>query len=145
MEYQKIIIFLDNKPNQPSKFKTKNVVEINDDSRRTYRTNSQIKYKNSAIKLKTILASNVLMTSGLTAAMLATDSAIQKKIYGSGKTALIISNEEMNDIIKIVKYLEEFDLLIKGFKETIQNEAEKPQRVGFLYMVLGTLVASLAG
>ena len=85
------------------------------------------------------------MTSGLTAAISATDSAIQKKIYGSGKTALIISNEEMNDIIKIVKYLEEFDLLIKGFKETIQNEAKKPQRVGFLYMVLGTLVASLAG
>ena len=74
----------------------------------------------------TILAANVLMTSGLTAAMSATDSAIQKKIYGSGKTALIISNEEMNDIIKIVKYLEEFDLLIKGFKETIQNEAKKP-------------------
>ena len=40
MEYQKIINLLDNTPNQPSKFRTKNWVEINDDSRVTYNTNS---------------------------------------------------------------------------------------------------------
>ena len=45
MENQNIINLLDNKPNQPSKFRTKNWVEINDDSRRTYNTNSQIKFK----------------------------------------------------------------------------------------------------
>ena len=42
MEYQKIISLLDNTPNQPTKFKTKNWVEIDYDSRGTYNTNSQI-------------------------------------------------------------------------------------------------------
>ena len=45
MEYQLIINLLDNRPNQPTKFRTKNYVEINDDSRGTYNTNSQIKFK----------------------------------------------------------------------------------------------------
>ena len=45
-----MINFLDNTPNQSSKFKTKNWVEINDDSRRTYNTNSQIKFKTSMFK-----------------------------------------------------------------------------------------------
>ena len=50
MEYQKIINLLDNRPNQPSKFRTKNWIEINDDARRTYNTNSQIKFKTSMLK-----------------------------------------------------------------------------------------------
>ena len=50
MEYQKIINLLDNKPNQPTKFKTKNWVEIYDDARRTYNTNSQIKFKTSLLR-----------------------------------------------------------------------------------------------
>ena len=54
---------------------------------------------------------------GLTAAATATDSSIQKTILGSGTTALIISNEEMVDIMKIVKPLEESGLLIKDFSE----------------------------
>ena len=45
--------------------------------------------------------------------MSAADPAIQKKIYGSGTTTLIISNEEMEDIMKIVKLLKESGLLIK--------------------------------
>ena len=45
-------------------------------------------------------------------------------MFGSGNTTLIISNEEMNDIMKIVKTLEEFGLLIKGVSETIKNEAK---------------------
>ena len=45
--------------------------------------------------------------------MLAADAAIQKKIYGSGTTALIISNEEIEDIMKILKSLEESELVIK--------------------------------
>ena len=49
MEYQKIII-LNNTPNQPSKFRTKNWVEINDDLCGTYNTNSQIKFKTSMLK-----------------------------------------------------------------------------------------------
>ena len=54
--------------------------------------------------------------------MSAADVAIRKKIYGSGTAALIISNEEMEDIIKIVKLLEESWLLIKGIWETTKNE-----------------------
>ena len=45
-------------------------------------------------------------------------------MFGSGTTTLIISNKEMNDIMKIVKYLEESGLLIKGIAQTIKNEAK---------------------
>ena len=69
-----------------------------------------------------------------------------KKILGSSKhdntTTLIISNDEMEDIIKIVKLLEDSGLLLKGASETIQNEA-KEQRRGFVSVLLGTLGASL--
>ena len=69
-----------------------------------------------------------------------------KKILGSSKhdntTTLIISNDEMEDIIKIVKLLEDSGLLLKGASETIQNEA-KEQRRGLLSVLLGTLGASL--
>ena len=54
--------------------------------------------------------------------MSAADAAIRKKIYGSRTAALIISNEEMEDIIKIVKLLEESWLLVKGIWETTKNE-----------------------
>ena len=57
---------------------------------------------------------------------------------------LIISNEEMNDIMKIMKHLEESGLLIKGFTQTIRNEAKEKKR-RFLMMLLGTLGASLLG
>ena len=69
------------------------------------------------------LAKSVLIPLGLTAAASATDAAIHKKMFGSGTTTLIISNEEMNDIMKIIKSLEECGLLIKGVRETIKNEA----------------------
>ena len=50
MEYPKIINLLDNTPNQPSKFRTKNWVDINDDDCGTYNTNSQIQFKLSIVK-----------------------------------------------------------------------------------------------
>ena len=78
---------------------------------------------------------------GLTAV---TDAAINKKILGSGTTTLIISNNEMNDILKIVKSLEDSGVLLKGVSETIKNEA-KEQKGGFLSMLLGALGASLLG
>ena len=56
-------------------------------------------------------------------------------MFGSGATTLITSNEEMNDIMKIVKSLEESGLLIKDIRETIKNEA-KEQKGGFLSMLL---------
>ena len=62
----------------------------------------------------------------------------------SGTTTLIKSNDEMEDIIKIVKCLEDSGLLLKEVSETIQNEVEE-QNGGFLSMLLGTLDASLLG
>ena len=50
MEYQKIANLLDNASNQPSKFRTKNWVEINDESRGTYAVNKQIKFKTSMLR-----------------------------------------------------------------------------------------------
>ena len=76
--------------------------------------------------------------------MPALDGNIKKKMIGSGVTTLIISNDEMDDISKIVKSLENSGLLLKGVSETIQHEA-KEQRGGFLSMLLGTLGASLLG
>ena len=61
---------------------------------------------------------------GLTAAASATDDAINKKILGSGTTAFIISDDEMNDILKIVKSLEDSGVLLKGVSETVKNEAK---------------------
>ena len=60
--------------------------------------------------------------------MSATDAAIQKKVFGLGMATLVFSNEDLNDIMKIVKSLEESGLLIKGFSETIENETEKQGR-----------------
>ena len=92
------------------------------------------------------LAKSVLIPLGLTAAAAsAADAEIHKKILGSGhNTTLIISNDEMDDILKIVKSLEDSGVLLKGVSETIQHEA-KEQRGGFLSMLLGTLGASLLG
>ena len=67
------------------------------------------------------LAESVLIPLGLTAAASAADAGIHRKILGSGTTTLKISNDEMEDIIKIVKSLEDSDLLLKGVSETIQN------------------------
>ena len=90
------------------------------------------------------LAKSVLIPLGLTTAASATDAAIHKKMFGSGTTILTISNEEIHDIMKIVKSLVDSGLLIKGVSETIKNEAKK-QKGGFLGMLLGTLGASLLG
>ena len=91
------------------------------------------------------LAKSVLIPLGLTVAASAADAGIHKKILGSGNmTTLIISNDEIEDIIKIVKSLEDSGLLLKGVTETVQNEV-KEQKGGFLSMLLGTLGTSLLG
>ena len=96
------------------------------------------------MKVAMPLAKNVLVPLGLSAAMSAIDGSIKKKMLGSGGTTLIISNDEMDDILKIVKSLENSGVLLKGVSETIQHEA-KEQRGGFLSMLLGALGASLLG
>ena len=81
---------------------------------------------------------------GSSAAASTTDAVIKKKTYGSGITKLIISNDEMEDIMEIVKSLEKSGLLIKGVSETIQNAAKEEKRRS-LSMLLGTLGAILLG
>ena len=102
-----------------------------------------------------LLAKSLLIPLGLTAAASAEDAEIHKKILESGRphsscaashnaTTLIVSNDEIEDIIKIVKSLEDSDLLLKGVSETVQNEV-KEQKGGFPSRLLGTLCASLLG
>ena len=91
----------------------------------------------------TPLAKNVIIPLRLTAAASAADSAIQEKIFGSWST-LIISNEKMDDIMKIVQSLEGSGLLMKVVSETIKNEVKEPKG-GFLNMLLGTLAAIALG
>ena len=88
------------------------------------------------------LAKSVSISLGLTTVASATD--IQKKVFKSGMTVLIISNKEMVVIMKIIKSLEESGLLIKGVSETIKNKA-KEQQCSFLGLLFGALGANLLG
>ena len=100
------------------------------------------------IKPAISLGKNNLAPLVLSAAISATDAAIQKKMYGSRNTknsentTLKISDNDIKDMIKIVKALEEHDILLKGITKTIKNETRE-QSGGFLSMLLGTLGASL--
>ena len=87
-------------------------------------------------------AKSILISLGLMAA--AADAAIHQKMFGSGFTTLIFSNEKMEDIMKIVKSLEDSGLLIKLVRETIKNEAQE-QKGGFFRISSSTLGASLLG
>ena len=76
------------------------------------------------------LAKSILISLGLTAAASVLDAAIHKKMFGSGNTTVITSNQEINHIMKIIKSLEEPSLLIKGVSETIKDEVKR-QKEGF--------------
>ena len=91
------------------------------------------------IKPAISLGKNILAPLGLSAAMSTTDAAIQEKMYGWGNKTLIISDNDMNDLIRIVSALEEHDILLKGTSKTIKNKTKK--RKG----EFGTLGASLLG
>ena len=88
------------------------------------------------------LANSVLIPVGLAAAAKAADVGIHEHMLGFG-TTLIISNYEAENIMKIVKSLEDCVLLLKGVSKTIQNEV-KEQKGSFLNILLGTLGASLS-
>ena len=98
----------------------------------------------------TLSAKSVLIPLGLSAGIWAADAAIQKKMFGSGRLsdlasrtkALIISNKQMEDIMKIVKPSEKSGLLLKWTSETIKNEVRKQKGV-FLSMALWTIAASI--
>ena len=90
------------------------------------------------IKVAVPLVKNILAPLEITAAASAIDAGIQNKIHGSRTTTLIISNEEMNDIMKIVQDLEDSNILLKGVTKTFKNET-KEQKGGFLrrYLLSG--------
>ena len=76
------------------------------------------------IKVAVPLSKNILAPLGITAVAAAIDAGIQKKIHGSGATTLIISNEEMNEIIKIVQPPDDSNILLKGVTKTIKNKTK---------------------
>ena len=95
------------------------------------------------MKVAIRLAKNVLAPLGIAAAASAIDAGIQKKIHGSEATILIISNEEMNGIMKIFQALEDSNILLNGVTKTIKNETKKTKG-GFLIIgasLLGNLLA----
>ena len=100
------------------------------------------------MKVVVPLVKNNLAPLGIKAAASEIDAEIQKKIHGSWTTTLITSNDdnfkEMNDTMKIVQGLEDFNMLLKGVTKTIKNKT-KEQKGGFLSMLLGTLGATLLG
>ena len=75
------------------------------------------------MKVASLLTKNVLAPLGLTGAMSAIDESIQKKIHGSG-VKLIIEQEDMNDIMKIIKALENYGISLKGVSKTIKSETK---------------------
>ena len=81
------------------------------------------------LKIATLLETKVLPVLGLSAAMSGIDGAIQ--IHSSGIKTLIISNEELNDIIKIIKALEDSDILLKGISKTIKDNIKEQDGKGF--------------
>ena len=83
------------------------------------------------IKLGIPLSKNALAPLGITAAASAIDAEIQKKKIHGSETTLIISNEEMSDMIKIVRTLEDSDILLKGVTKKIKKET-KNQEGGFI-------------
>ena len=87
-------------------------------------------------------AKNILAPLGITAAASINYAEIQKKIHSSGTTTLMISNGEINDIMKIVQALKDSNILLIGVTITIKNQ-RKEQKRGFLGMLLGTLGAYL--
>ena len=95
------------------------------------------------IKPAISLGKNIPSPLGLSAAMSATDAAIQKKMYGSGTKTVKFSNEELNDMTKIVKALEDSDVLMKGVTKTLKNDVKEGDALPIILMLLGTLGASL--
>ena len=96
------------------------------------------------MKVADSLAKNILVPLGITATVSAIETRIQKQIHASGTTTLIISNEEMNDIRKIVQALTDYNILFKKVTEAIKYEA-KEQKWGFLGTLVDTLETSLIG
>ena len=95
------------------------------------------------MKVAVPLAKNILVPLGITAVASAIDAGIKKKIVLGKSQSSIISNREVNDIIKIVKALEDSNILLKGVTESIKKETK--EKGGFLGTLVGTLGSILLG
>ena len=103
------------------------------------------------IKPATSILKNVAAPLGLSVAMSGIDGAIQRKIHGYGSksgTTGKFSNEEINDMVNIVKTLEDSDILMKGSTKTFKNDvrelhSKKGGALPLIPMILGTLGASI--
>ena len=80
------------------------------------------------MKVAVFLGKNVLAPLGITAAASASDTGIQKKIHSPESITLTISNEEMNNIMKIIQALEDSNILLKGVTNTIKNETKEQNK-----------------
>ena len=78
-----------------------------------------------SIKPAISFGKNILAPLGLSAAMSATDAAIQKKMYENGTKTVKFSNKDLDDMAKIVKALEDSDVLMKGVTKTLKNDIKK--------------------
>ena len=83
------------------------------------------------IKPAVSLRKNILAPLGLRAAMSATDAAIQKEVHGYGTKTVKFSNKDLDDMTKIVKALEDSDVLMKGITETLKNDLKKRKCFAF--------------
>ena len=90
------------------------------------------------IKPAISLGKNILATLGLSAAMSATDAAIQKKMYGSGTKTVRFSNKDLDDMSKVVKALEDSDVLMKGITKTLKNNIKKGGALPLIPMLFDT-------
>ena len=89
------------------------------------------------------LAKSILTSLGLAAAASAADASIQKKILRLGTITLVFSNEEIDDIMNIVKSLEESGLLIRCVSKTIKNEANEQKGWPFVMLLVALAVCLL--
>ena len=79
------------------------------------------------MKVAIPLAKNVLAPSRITAAASTIDAGIQKKTHGSGTTTLIISNEELKDVMKIVQALKNYNILLKGITKAVKMKQKNKE------------------
>ena len=95
------------------------------------------------IKTAISLGKSILVPLGLGAAMSATDAAIQKNVHGYGTKTVRFFNKDLDDMTKIVKALEDSDVLMKGVTKTLKNDIKKGGALLLIPLLLGTLGASL--
>ena len=103
------------------------------------------------MKVAVPMAKNVLAPLATMASAFAIDGATQRKMRGQGVRragkgiTLVISNKGMDDIIKIIKSLENSDVFLDGVGETVKHEIKKKQEWGYLRMLFAFLGTSIIG